>query len=181
MLLMSVEVVLNCLLTEAVRVSSPVTSSVAVRLILGCLRTIHVCLSYPGFQVDFTVVSLCTACVEHIWNLTVQTVSDSSEVRAIVSPQQVSSTHLTRQAAEQVLQFTECLGSELAGTEPIGLQLPRGATGSGSAQTSTTPVTRLIDTKSLLQVTPYHGDKASFSWLEVVFLDRSACNQQTTL
>ena len=27
---------------------------------------------------------------------------------------------------------------------------------------STTPVTRLIDTKSLLQVTPYHGDKSSF-------------------
>ena len=27
---------------------------------------------------------------------------------------------------------------------------------------STAPVTRLIDTKSLLQVTPYHGDKASF-------------------
>ena len=27
---------------------------------------------------------------------------------------------------------------------------------------STAPVTRLIDTKSLLQVTPCHGDKASF-------------------
>ena len=27
---------------------------------------------------------------------------------------------------------------------------------------STAPVTRLIDTKSLLQVTPYHGDKARF-------------------
>ena len=56
-------------------------------------------------------------------------------------------------------------GQEPAGTDPIDLQLPRGATGSGNAQTSTTPVTRLIDTKSLLQVTPYHGDKASFmSW-----------------
>ena len=77
---MSVEVVLNCLLTEAVRVSFPVTSSVAVRLFLGCLRTKHVCLLSQGFQVDFIVGSLCTACVEHIWNLTVQTVSDSSEV-----------------------------------------------------------------------------------------------------
>ena len=49
--------------------------------------------------------------------------------------------------------------------DPFELQLPKGATGSGSAQTSTAPVTRLIDTKSLLQVTPHHGDKASFlSW-----------------
>ena len=31
-----------------------------------------------------------------------------------------------------------------------------------STPQSTAPVTRLIDTKSLLQVTPYHGDKASF-------------------
>ena len=56
-------------------------------------------------------------------------------------------------------------GSEPTGRDPIELQLPREATGSGSAQPSTTPVTRLIDTKSLLQVTPchaYHGDKASF-------------------
>ena len=56
-------------------------------------------------------------------------------------------------------------GSAPTGLGPIELQVPTGATGSGSAQTSTTPVTRLIDTKSLLQVTPYHGDKASFlSW-----------------
>ena len=51
------------------------------------------------------------------------------------------------------------------GTDPIDLQLPRGATGSSREQPtpqSTAPVTRLIDTKSLLQVTPYHGDKASF-------------------
>ena len=59
---------------------------------------------------------------------------------------------------------------EPAGTDPIDLQLPRGAAGIGrvptteqaAPQASTTPVTRLIDTKSLLQVTPYHGDKASF-------------------
>ena len=56
-------------------------------------------------------------------------------------------------------------GSAPTGLGPIELQVPTGATGSGSAQTSTTPVTRLIDPKSLLQVTPYHGDKASFlSW-----------------
>ena len=56
-------------------------------------------------------------------------------------------------------------GQELGGTDPIALQLPRGATGSGREQStpqSTAPVTRLIDTKRLLQVTPYHGDKASF-------------------
>ena len=61
-------------------------------------------------------------------------------------------------------------GQELAGTDPIDLQLPRGAAGTGrvptteqaAPQASTTPVTRLIDTKILLQVTPYHGDKASF-------------------
>ena len=47
----------------------------------------------------------------------------------------------------------------------IHLQLPRGATGSSREQSipqSTAPVTRLIDTKSLMQVTPYHGDVASF-------------------
>ena len=53
-------------------------------------------------------------------------------------------------------------GQDPVGTDPIDLQLPRGATSSGSPQTSTLSVTRLIDTKSLLQVTPYHGDKASF-------------------
>ena len=60
-------------------------------------------------------------------------------------------------------------GPELAGTDPIDLQLPRGPAGSSRMPTaeqttpqSTTPVTRLINTKSLLQVTPYHGDKASF-------------------
>ena len=54
---------------------------------------------------------------------------------------------------------------ELGGTDPIDLQLPRGAAGSVREQStpqSTAPVKRLIDTKSLLQVTPYHGDKASF-------------------
>ena len=53
-------------------------------------------------------------------------------------------------------------GQDLAGTDPIDLQLPRVATSSGTPQTSRPSVTRLIDTKSLLQVTPYHGDKASF-------------------
>ena len=60
-------------------------------------------------------------------------------------------------------------GLELAGTDPIDLQLPRGAAGRSRMPTteqttpqSTAPLTRLIDTKSLLQVTPYHGDKASF-------------------
>ena len=60
-------------------------------------------------------------------------------------------------------------GQEPAGTDPIDLQLPRRSTGSSRIPTtkqstpqSTAPVTCLIDTKSLLQVTPYHGDKASF-------------------
>ena len=56
-------------------------------------------------------------------------------------------------------------GQELAGTDPSDLQLPRGATGSSREQStpqSTAPVACLIDTKSLLQVTPYRGDKASF-------------------
>ena len=56
-------------------------------------------------------------------------------------------------------------GQEPGGTDPIDLQLPRGATCSSREQStpqSTAPVTFLIDTKSLLQVTPYHGDKASF-------------------
>ena len=53
-------------------------------------------------------------------------------------------------------------GQDPAGTDSLDLQLPRGATSSGTPQTSTPLVTRLIDTKSLLQVTPYHGNKASF-------------------
>ena len=56
-------------------------------------------------------------------------------------------------------------GQEPAVTDPIDLQLPRGATDSSREQStpqSTAPVTRLIDTQSLLQVTPYHGDKESF-------------------
>ena len=54
-------------------------------------------------------------------------------------------------------------GQETGGTDPLDLQA-RGATGSGREQRtpqSKAPVTCLIDTKSLLQVTPYHGDKAS--------------------
>ena len=31
-------------------------------------------------KVDFVVLSLCPACTEHIWNFTVQTVSECSEV-----------------------------------------------------------------------------------------------------
>ena len=61
-------------------------------------------------------------------------------------------------------------GQDPAGTDPIDLQLPKGATSSGTPQTSTPSVTRLIDTKSLLQVTPYHGDKASFLGWEWSFL-----------
>ena len=60
-------------------------------------------------------------------------------------------------------------GQELAGADPIDLQLPRGAAGSSrmptteqSTSQATAAVTRLIDTKSLLQLTTYHGDKASF-------------------
>ena len=60
-------------------------------------------------------------------------------------------------------------GQEPAGTDPIDLKLPRRAAGIGrvpttehaAPQASTTPVTWLIETKSLLQKTPYHGDKAS--------------------
>ena len=55
-------------------------------------------------------------------------------------------------------------GQDLASIDPIDLQLPRGAIGSSREQStpqSTAPVTRLVDTKSLLQVTPYLGDKSS--------------------
>ena len=68
-----------------------------------------------------------------------------------------------------------------AGTDPIDPQLPRGATSSGTPQTSTPSETRLIDTKSLLQVTPYHGDKASFLGWKWSFLIAVRENQQTTL
>ena len=67
-------------------------------------------------------------------------------------------------------------GQEPAGTDQIDLQLPRGAAGSSRMPTieqttpqSTAPVTRLIDRKKL-QVTPYHGDKASVLGLKWSFL-----------
>ena len=53
-------------------------------------------------------------------------------------------------------------GQDSSGTDPIDLQLPRGAMSSGTPQTSTPSLSRLIDTKSLLQMTLNHGDKASF-------------------
>ena len=47
---------------------------------------------------------------------------------------------------------------------------------------STARVTRLIDTKSLLQVTAYHGDNThKFSRVEMILPGCSACDQQTTL
>ena len=46
-----------------------------------------------------------------------------------------------------------CQGEQLAAVECRRQQ---------TTPQSTAPVIRLIDTKSLLQVTPYHGDKASF-------------------
>ena len=52
-------------------------------------------------------------------------------------------------------------GQDPGGTDPIDLQLMRGTTGNSREQSTpqaTAPVTRLIDTESLLQVTPYHGD-----------------------
>ena len=52
-------------------------------------------------------------------------------------------------------------GQDPGGTDPIDLQLPRGATGNSREQStpqSTIPVTRLIDTESLLQMTPYQRD-----------------------
>ena len=64
-------------------------------------------------------------------------------------------------------------GQEPDGTDPSDLQLPRGAFGSGREQStpqSTAPVTRLFDTKRLLQVTPNPGDKASFLGWEWSFL-----------
>ena len=68
-------------------------------------------------------------------------------------------------------------GQDPGGTDPIDLQLSRGATGSSRMPTteqstpqSTAPVTRLMDMKSLLQVTPYHGDKASFLGWKWFFL-----------
>ena len=51
-------------------------------------------------------------------------------------------------------------GQDPGGSDPIDLQLTRGATGNSreqSTQQSTVPITRLIDTESLLQVTPYQG------------------------
>ena len=68
-------------------------------------------------------------------------------------------------------------GQEPASIDPIDMQLPRGAAGSSRMPTteqttsqSTAPVARLIDTKSLLQVTPYHGDKASLLGWKLSFL-----------
>ena len=68
-------------------------------------------------------------------------------------------------------------GQEPAGTDLIDLQLPRGAAVSSRMPTteqttpqSTAPVTRSIDTKISLQVTPFHGDKESFLGWQWSFL-----------
>ena len=66
-------------------------------------------------------------------------------------------------------------GQDPGGTAPIHLQLPRGATGNSREQStpqSTAPVTRLIDTESLLQVPPYQGDydHVFFSWFFSFFV-----------
>ena len=72
-------------------------------------------------------------------------------------------------------------GQELGGIDPLDLLLPRGAIGSGREQTTPqSTAIRLIDKKSLLQVTPNHRRQGKFSCLEMVFLDYSASNQQTT-
>ena len=72
-------------------------------------------------------------------------------------------------------------GSELAGTGPIDLQLPRRAAGSGNPQTSTTPATRLIDTKSFVASDSISWRQGKFPELDMVLPDCSASNQQTTL
>ena len=59
-------------------------------------------------------------------------------------------------------------GQDPAGIDPSDLQLPRGATSSGTPQAST-PSVNIVEVR------------ASFSWLEMVLLDCSACNQQATL
>ena len=46
----------------------------------GSLCTIHDCLLSQGFQVDSVVLTLCPACTEHMWNVTVQTVWECGEV-----------------------------------------------------------------------------------------------------
>ena len=64
-------------------------------------------------------------------------------------------------------------GQDPGGTDPIDLQLPRGATGNSREQStpqSTVPVTRLIDTESLLQVTPYEGDNDHVFFVFFFFL-----------
>ena len=65
-------------------------------------------------------------------------------------------------------------GQDPGGTAPIHLQLPRGATGKSREQStpqSTAPITRLIDTESLLQVTPYQGDDENvFSCFVLFFI-----------
>ena len=75
-------------------------------------------------------------------------------------------------------------GQDLGGTDPFDLQLPRGATGRSREQStpqSTAPVTRLIDTKSFFASDAISWRQGKFSWLEMVLLDCSASNQQTTL
>ena len=86
--------------------------------------------------------------------------------------------HNIKVVAEQVLQITECLGWK---DKDMGVliqlicscqeeQLAVVECRRQTTPQSTAPVTRLIDTKSLLQVTPYHGDKASFLGWEWSFL-----------
>ena len=89
--------------------------------------------------------------------------SQSSSARVIIAI--YIHTYITYNVKVVVYGMSVTEGQEPAGTDPIELQLPRGATGSSREQLTpqpTAPGTHLIDTKSFLQVAPYHGDKASF-------------------
>ena len=64
---------------------------------------------------------------------------------------------------ESVYKISGTEGQDLVGTDAIDLQLSKvECRRQQSTPQLTARATLLIDTKSLLQVTPYHGDKANF-------------------
>ena len=70
-------------------------------------------------------------------------------------------------------------GQDLAGTDPIDLQLPRGATSSGTPNVNA--LSNTFDRHEEFVANDARSwTLGKFSWLEMVLLDCHASNQQTT-
>ena len=72
-------------------------------------------------------------------------------------------------------------GQEPAGSDPIDLQFPGGAAGSGSLQ-NVNAISNTFDRhKEFVAGNSISWRQGKFCWLEMIVPDYSACKQQTSL